>query len=157
MIFHFSLSAFAGGSTSVGPGSPASYACLELGGSGLNFDREVWGGGQVGVCAFSELGTMSMINELSLHRNSEAAHAFLQNEFGRGAGAIEGRARDYCQKVDGKVQRYADHLKATVYYELCEFNDRSSIEIWTLYNGTQYSPKLARAIRYMASRNFKIR
>lgn len=93
------------------------------------------------------MGAVSLIEEWSLRKTSLAAKAFLGNEFGQGTGPLEQRAKDYCLEIGGKVRKYVDDLKATVYYDLCEFNDRSSIEIWTLYWGTQYSPKLAHILK----------
>lgn len=150
-IFFFlvlSASAFAGGGSSIGPENPASKFCADQGGTEITVDQEHWGGNQSGLCRFLDDG---MINSWTLmgYHGSRARDAFFDSYWGKmqQQGPMDTWAIKYCESLGGTVNNGVLHLKPTIRYEWCEFEDRSAIELWTLYGGPNLYPDLAKALQ----------
>jgi putative hemolysin len=128
--------------------NPASQFCTELGGISRAADFEAHGGAQIGLCRMPDDG---LIDEWTLFRaargtRSQAVLAFLDGRWRPGEGPIESWAEQTCEAIGGQIVEYAEHLRPDSIIRLCEFPDRSAIEIWTGFSGPVFYPELAKAL-----------
>ncbi len=138
--------AFAGGSTSAGPSHPSAKYCLDRGGQGTIVDIDYFGGNQGGICRLSD---DSIIETMTFWRQSQeptiAFTKFLAASWHTYEGLpIEKWAEKNCLGLGGKIVVVSPHLRPSVKYQLCEFSDRSAVEVWTLMSGSGYYPELAK-------------
>jgi uncharacterized protein len=131
-----------------GAANPASVYCDQVGGQGIPIDSGGFGGDQAGFCRLSD---GSLMEEWTLFRAKDqaslAATNFLQAEWHEMHGDIATWANQNCEQLGGKVETWTEHIRPSLKYSICQFNDKSAVEIWTLYAGPSYYPKLAKLLR----------
>jgi uncharacterized protein (TIGR02147 family) len=139
LVLHASAFAAAGGSEASGVPNPASANCVKKGGKSNITDTQM---GQIGVCSFGRAG----ISEWTLFRTQAPASlpmavvAYLKHpafSHGQESGRSQmiSPATAYCGQVGGQPIIVSDY-RTKNQYGLCEFQDRSSIEEWTLLYGS---------------------
>jgi putative hemolysin len=135
-----------------GPGrfgapNPAATHCLELDGISSIANREHWGGPLLGLCRLRDDGVVVDWTLFHAARGtvSQAVEAFASSRWVPSAGPIEGWADEACADAGGLAVDYVEHLRPGGAVRLCEFPDGSAMEVWTLFGGPGFYPKLARA------------
>ncbi|RZA06953.1 MAG: DUF333 domain-containing protein [Proteobacteria bacterium] len=133
------LPALAGGSSTVGPGSPAAIFCLAEGGTlqTVNSPR-----GQSGLCTFGERGSISdwtFFREKN-GRGEQAVEAFFRPLPMR-VGPLGNPSATFCESQNGKIEIVKTREGSEL--GLCTFADNSSIEAWTLLRGPTHAANAA--------------
>lgn len=128
--------------------NPAARQCTALGGISRSADLNYWGGAQLGLCRLPDDG---IISDWTLLRTvqgieSKAVRAFAASRWTVSPGPIETWADQACAEAGGTVRDYAEHLRPSSIVRMCEFEDGSLVEAWTLFGGPSMYPELARAL-----------
>ena len=126
--------------------NPASEFCVTLGGISTIADVGAWGGAQIGLCRLSDDAVIESWTLWRAVRNNrlQAIETFEAGQWRPRPGPIETWADDACEEAGGLVVECAMHLRPSTIVRMCEFPDRSMIEIWTAFGGPGFYPKLAR-------------
>ncbi|MBU0553860.1 DUF333 domain-containing protein [Myxococcota bacterium] len=146
--FIIAASLLIGGNAGAIP-NPASQTCIALGGRQINMDKGGFGGDTYGLCRLKD---DALVGNWTLSRALRSAdplafkalNAFLNSALPRPTfdGDLAAKAAQYCEALGGSPLKVVEHLRPSVAYTLCVFEDKSIIEGWTLANGTAYYPDL---------------
>lgn len=139
------LPAFAGGSSTVGPGNPAAYFCLNAGGA---LESVNYRAGQDALCRF---GDRAAIPQWTFFRAKDepgelAVRTFFDPKPAK-VNAMGNPASLYCRAQGGKTE--IARLEDGSEIGICKFSDNSGIEEWTLFRGVNdaSNAELVKALR----------
>lgn len=153
VVFASPLDGDDNGPARAGLPNPAARHCVELGGISRSADAGVWGGAQLGLCRLRDDGVIASwtLFRAAQGERGKAVKTFLQSRWTPMSGPIETWAEQACTEAGGQVGEYVEHLRPSSVVRLCEFPDRSLIEVWTMFSGPNHYPELARTLGWTRS------
>lgn len=147
LSFMVSANSMADGGITVGVPDPASVFCNEHGGMLVSM-RTL--GGEYALCrlhddSLIEEWTLFEANEL--HGINKAKQFFLAAPWRNFQGLVEMTADENCKSLGGDVRVDRETWRPTTRHRVCKFDDRSTIEVWTLFWGAPHYRELADLLR----------
>lgn len=124
-----------GGSSTVGTGNPASYACVAAKGEDVSITDQ--NGGQFDLCRIGGglISDWTLFQATRQGTKTEAVTDFENGQVTPKSGPQDTWAAQNCRQLGGQISEVTETLRPTTKYQLCRLPDQSVIEAWTLFSG----------------------
>lgn len=126
---------------------PAWVACNGAHGIYTVVDMDKYNGPQSSLCRLPDNGVISSSMLMKWAEPRLAVKAFLETDYNKGTGPVETWASAKCSALGGTVKYAYEHGRPETRYTICTFEDTSSIDAWTLFQGPRYHRLLEQALK----------